>query len=398
MALVDEIANLMEKARSTNASLDDTTRISALEAAQALVQAFISPREAVIYDVSYRPLVPMCIRMGVQLGVFQTICSSPDGGATTKDIADKSGASLDVVDQIMRLLAATGYVVEAGRQLFKPSPLTMTMADPAMEATTRICAETNNASTRCAPEYFRRNGNQFPPSFEDTPFQLGANTKLSFFDWLRENPSLAKDFQQFMAFRQAMSPNWVDWFDVEGAILDGYGKGQPDDTLIVDIGGGEGQQLRPFNRKFPPSAIPGRRIVQDRPNVIANIIQPASETGIEPMAYDFFTPQPVKGARVYYMHWIIHDWPDEQARAILTNIAEAMEPGYSRLIINDRIVPDKGCDFMTAAVGVVMMIQCAAVERTERQWRDLLSSISGFKDFEFHHPPAGTEGIIVVTT
>jgi hypothetical protein len=39
--------------------------------------------------------------------------------------------------QIMKLLSAMGYVLEEGVQTFKPSPLTMAMADPILEATTR---------------------------------------------------------------------------------------------------------------------------------------------------------------------------------------------------------------------------------------------------------------------
>ncbi|KAJ5373109.1 O-methyltransferase family 2 [Penicillium concentricum] len=38
---------------------------------------------------------------------------------------------------ITRLLAATGSIKQDGVQHFKPSPLTMMMADPIMEATTR---------------------------------------------------------------------------------------------------------------------------------------------------------------------------------------------------------------------------------------------------------------------
>ncbi|KAL4911226.1 hypothetical protein BDW74DRAFT_172693 [Aspergillus multicolor] len=380
MALDQGIESLTEKARSTRASLDDVSRTRALKAAQALVQTLTTPREIVTDDLGMRPVIPACALMGVQLGVFQTICNS-EGGATTQEIADKSGASV---------------MVAAGVQLFVPSLITKFMTDPAQEVATRF-SELGNTCIGSAPESFRRNGHQFPPSFEDTPFQLGFNTKLSLCDWLGEIPSVAKEFHQFMAYQQASLPNWVDWFDVEGAILDGYDQGQPEITLIVDVRGGEGQQLHAFTLKFPPSTIRGRRIVQDRPNVIANIAQPASETGIQPMGHDFFTPQPVKGARVYYMHWIIHSWSDEQARAILTHVAEAMEPGYSRLVINDRIVPDTGCDFTTAALGVIMMFQCAAVERTEGHLRELLASVPGFKDFEFHHPPASAGGIIVVT-
>lgn len=41
------------------------------------------------------------------------------------------------LDQILRLLSASGYVLETAVQTYQPSPLTMVMADPTLEATTR---------------------------------------------------------------------------------------------------------------------------------------------------------------------------------------------------------------------------------------------------------------------
>lgn len=245
------------------------------------------------------------------------------------------------------------------------------------------------------PEYFRRNNNQFPTSILDTPFQLANNTKKSYFDWLGENPSLAKDFQQFMTAKQQKTPCWVDWFDVDGVILDGFGgndNGNEDGVLFVDIGGGEGHYTHAFNHKFPDA--PGRRIVQDLPHVISNISTLPEKT--ELMAHDFFKPQPVKGARVYYLHWILHDWSDEQARQILTNIAASMEPGYSRLVINENIIPDRNCSFAVACLNILMTVQVGSLERTELQWRELLST-AGLTQMSFHQPPGEGEGVIVVT-
>ncbi|OOF96311.1 hypothetical protein ASPCADRAFT_206493 [Aspergillus carbonarius ITEM 5010] len=97
------------------------------------------------------------------------------------------------------------------------------------------------------------------------------------------------------------------------------------------------------------------------------------------------------------MHWILHGWPDEQARKTLTNIVAAMEPGYSRLIINDYIIPDRNCDFPTACMSIMMMVQVGAFERSEKQWRELLSSV-GLKDIMFYQPPGSAEGIIEAIT
>ncbi|KAL4927968.1 sterigmatocystin 8-O-methyltransferase precursor [Aspergillus undulatus] len=400
MPLADDITALATAIQFSKDPLDDATRTQALKAARDLVQALEHPAEIVTQKVAFDMALIMALRMGIQLGAFQTICNHKDEGVRVHDIAEKSGASPTVVGQILRLLASKGYIVEADVQTYKPSALTHIMADPAIEAGTRSCFDLSMRCSVYASEYFHQNGNQFPPSVRDTPFQLSRGTQLSFFEWLGENPSRAKDFQQGMtASQQKARQNWVDWFDVEGVILNGFRKSQPDagnEILFVDVGGGQGQYLHAFNRRFPD--VMGRRILQDLPHVISSVPTTPNmgEPAIEVMAHDVFKPQPVKGARVYYMHWILHDWADEQARDILANIAAAMEPGYSRLIINEHIIPDRGCSYEAACLSVMMMIQVGGLERTEQQWRELLNSV-GLTDLSFHQPQGSGEGIIVST-
>lgn len=91
---------------------------------------------------------------------------------------------------------------------------------------------------------------------------------------------------------------------MHGTILDGV-RTHPNDVLLVDIGGGEGHYLHAFNDRFPDA--PGRRILQDLPQVVSGPMD--APTGTELMAYDFFTPQPVKGrfiaAELLYLFSII---------------------------------------------------------------------------------------------
>ncbi|KAJ5775356.1 O-methyltransferase family 2 [Penicillium nucicola] len=368
--------------------LNEATRLQALDAARALIETLESPVERIIHDVVMSPPILASIRMGVQLGIFSQISQNPGHGATAQEIAEQSGASPIVVDQFLRLLAATGYVDQQDTQIFKPSVKTMIMADPNMEATIRACFDIGNCCTSKAPEFFRRNQNQFPSSAKDTPFQLGMNTDLGYFEWLGQNPALAKDFQQWMSLKQAATASWVDWFDIEKNIIDDFDAQSPDNVLLVDVGGGEGRYLREFQDKF--QIAPGQLVLQDLPNVIEAIENPPD---VKLIAHDFFTPQPVKGARAYFMHWILHDWSDERCRAILTNIVAAMKPGFSKLILHESILPDKGCDLSTACISVMMMVQVAAFERSEAQWRDLLESV-GLSHITFHQSPGVGEGII----
>ena len=49
------------------------------------------------------------------------------------------------------------------------------------------------------------------------------------------------------------------------------------------------------------------------------------------MEYDFFTPQPIKGARIYLFRSVCHDWDDEKSIVLLRRIVAALDSSYSRL-------------------------------------------------------------------
>ena len=67
---------------------------------------------------------------------------------------------------------------------------------------------------------------------------------------------------------------------------------ETDAVLLVDVGGGLGHDLAEFRAKHP--GILGRLLLQDKPEVIAQITQETAQ-GVELTAHDFFTEQPVKG-------------------------------------------------------------------------------------------------------
>ncbi|KAF2681602.1 S-adenosyl-L-methionine-dependent methyltransferase [Lentithecium fluviatile CBS 122367] len=84
---------------------------------------------------------------------------------------------------------------------------------------------------------------------------------------------------------------------------------------------------------------------------------------MEPMAHDFFTPQPIMGTRAYYLRNILHDWGDEKCLIILLNKAAAMKPWYSKVLVNEFAI------FRPRPLCLL-----GAIERAEKQWRELLTT------------------------
>lgn len=90
------------------------------------------------------------------------------------------------------------------------------------------------------------------------------------------------------------------------------------------------------------------------------------------MPHDFLTEQPIKGARAYFMHSIMHDWPDDVCVKILAQLAKAMKPGYSKILIFEAVIPRRNAYWEATAGDILMMTQLSALERTEENWHRLI--------------------------
>ena len=132
-----------------------------------------------------------------------------------------------------------------------------------------------------------------------------------------------------------------------------------------------GHELANFHKAHPD--VPGRLILQDLPIVLDKVRDNPSQD-IELMNYDFFTPQPVKGARAYYFRNICHDWPDKDCQKFLFNTAQAMVKGYSRILIDEYVIPNTGAPLRGSSMDLQMMMYVSGIERTRRQWQNLLDA------------------------
>ena len=194
-------------------------------------------------------------------------------------------------------------------------------------------------------------------------------TKLHYFEWLKAHPREQAAFNTVMGIsRMNRGEDWFEFYPVENKL-----RAAEDKPLLIDIGGGLGHDLIALKSKFPN--LSGRLIVQDLPIVIENVKDLPS--GIEAMQHDFFTPQPVKGAKAYYLRTVLHDWPDKQVREILENIRAAMSKD-SILLINENVLPESNVPLYPAMLDLSMMAIFSSLDRTQTQFKELLDS-AGFK-------------------
>ncbi|KAF5540150.1 O-methyltransferase B [Fusarium mexicanum] len=224
----------------------------------------------------------------------------------------------------------------------------------------------------------------------NSPLQLGYKTEKTFFEHLHTNPPYGQLFHLHMGGYRQGRPSWMDtgFFPVQEKLIDGF-ENSDDSALLVDIGGSFGHDIGEFCRKFPDA--PGRLILQDLPVVIDQIT--SLDNKIERMKYDFYTEQPIKGARAYYMHSVLHDWSDETCLKILGQVKAAMKPGYSKLLINENVIPNTGAQWEATALDIMMLTLLASRERTQQNWEKLLGE-AGLKIYNIWTVANGVESLI----
>ncbi|KAI4951287.1 hypothetical protein J4E91_003996 [Alternaria rosae] len=191
------------------------------------------------------------------------------------------------------------------------------------------------------------------------PYQCAFNTELDMFWSLDTHPPLGQQFNNHMR----------NFYPVQEQLIDGMDNSK-DAVLLVDIGGGYGHDVQEFRTKYPQ--VPGRLVLQDRPSVVDGIER--LDPSIERMEYDFHTEQPLKAAKAYYMHSVLHDWPDDVCKSVLKQVAGAMKKGYSKLLISKNVIPDKGADSQATALDMMMITLFSSKERTYSQWSQLFDS------------------------
>ena len=180
------------------------------------------------------------------------------------------------------------------------------------------------------------------------PRTFGAD----FWSWLAAHPPERGAFDLAMAGgkdESAQRLSQLEWHDGD---------------VVVDIGGGNGTLLAELVRRRPGL----RGIVFDLPETDRD--ESLFGDAIEFAAGSFFDAVPAGDA--YVLSEILHNWPDEQAAAILRTIRAAAPP-HARLLILDSVIPAGNDPHGAKWLDLLMLALFASRERDQAQWNTLLA-------------------------
>ena len=337
--------------------------------------------------------------MGCEVSLFSHLKAWP---TTTDQLASATGTQSGLIRRILRHLASRGTIKEIGPDSWAATDLSQTLALPDAAAGIHFGVPYFTKIYHSGPSYFRKNGYKIPKDGRHTLFNHAFDCpRDGHWEHIQKEPEQLKQNNMMLAYGARYHPSWLDMCD-PGVFFDAEGLQDPKTAAFVDIGGGHGVDVAEVRKRFPKSNLPARVVLQDLGKVIEEVKTSGGKDGddkamegVELQSYNFFEPQPVKGAKVYFLASIMHDWPDDDARKILGNIAAAMTKGHSKLLVSDYIVPAKGCIPQVSGLDLVMMSVLGSAERTEDTWHELLAS-QGLKLTNIHTTPTAYKSLLEI--
>lgn len=255
----------------------------------------------------------------------------PDGEISFQEIARTGNLNESLVRRILQHSMSQRIFQEVRPGYVRHTAASRLLRDDpeAMDCVGFLIEESLPASAKFLEALEKYPGSEEP---NETGFNVDNNTNDPFYVEIAKTPERARRFGGCMHFL-TRGPG----FDINHLIR-GYDWAELDKTggIVVDCGGGQGA----VSRALASATSKLRFIVQDLPGTVEEgerILPEHLKDRITFKVHDFFTPQPVKGADVYFFRYIFHNWSDKYATEILQNLLPAMRKG-SRVVIYEPVL------------------------------------------------------------
>ncbi|KAI9691908.1 MAG: hypothetical protein M1822_007981 [Bathelium mastoideum] len=317
-----------------------------------------------IHRYGHIDLEKAMIKVGLDLGIFTNLVKA-NSAKTADEVAKDTGSDPQLLKRILRYYNTINVVREVGPHQYRATNITRNLTEEVCIAAMGHYYDLVAKQYQATPSFLKENNYQNPTDEKNTALQMGWNTRKQPFDLMLTLPGAMNQFHTYMALRRQVALSWLTVFPVNEETAGLTDRERP---LLVNIGGGIGHQCAQFREKHPD--IPGRVILQDVPETIAIALQ---TPGVENMAHDYFKPQPIRGAKFYFMRGVPHNHPPHQVRLLFEQIREAMVPD-SIFLVDETVLPTTGVGFIAASIDLTMLGAFASMERTEAEWRTLVES------------------------
>lgn len=315
--------------------------------------------------------VAQAVGAAARLGVADHLVSGP---ATAEELAKKTDASADGLHRLMRALASIGvFTMEGDRFALNPLGETLRTGVPGSMRSIAI-AETDTAHWLT--------WGRFTDAVKQGRGMARDALGMDPWDYYGKHPEDGVTFSRAMADISGIASEPVlaayDFSSVES---------------IVDVGGAHGALLGAILKKYPKA----KGAILDRPPVAESAKGAIEAAGLKDrvdiVPGDFFKEVP-KGADLYLLKHILHDWDDAHCVDILRTVRAAMKP-TSKLLVVEMALPREAFPTPAHLMDLNMLVMLSGRERTNEEYAALLEKV-GLKASQFIATPSPM-GIVEAT-
>jgi hypothetical protein len=307
------------------------------------------PPHEILQQVTASYFLSRCLQVVADLGVADRLGDEP---ATASALAESTASNAVALGRVLNLLSAHGIFERQGEKFFHTpvSRLLRTNDPQSMRSFVRMFGLPPVWNAAAKMDKVVKTG-------QPVGDEVASG---SFWNYLAENPGASRVFDEAMAAKAgAQVHGVVATYDFSRF------------KLIGDIGGGRGHLLQAILAACPGS----KGILFDQPRVIQQASSMASDR-LTLQSGDFFKDE-LPACDAYILMEVIHDWPDEESRAILKAVRRAAPKNAKLLLIEAPIPADSGPSW-TKTLDVVMLDLLGGSQRTVNEYRQLFTA-SGFQ-------------------
>lgn len=308
------------------------------------------PPQAQLMQALFGFMATRCVSVAAELGVADAL---GDGPVYYTELAEAVGADRRALHRVMRLLVSIGLFAE-------PEPGTFALTE-----VSELLRADHPESMRDMAVMLTAQSHWLPwGRLSDTVRSGESGSQHAFgsdlFSWFQHEDNEA-EWQIFNAamtsFSSTTSQAVVEAYDFSGC------------RRICDIGGGHGHLLNAMLSMAPQAT----GVVFDLPGVVEGVDPETLGDRVECVGGDFFEAVPA-GADCYAMKHILHDWSDEHCRVLLGNIAEAMDPDGTVIVV-ETVMPETAEPHPAKFMDVNMLaLTEGGTERTVAEYATLFES------------------------
>ncbi|KAI0192154.1 O-methyltransferase-domain-containing protein [Astrocystis sublimbata] len=334
-----------------------------LDATSELHDLLLFPMALMINKTAQNNMVPF--QFISHLGIAELV---PLGGQTSfQKIAAKTGLDEVIIRRVLRHAITMRVFHEPEPGIVAHTNISRAITDSSLNDWLKTASrDLWPAATKTFEAIMKWPNSQ---EINETAFSLAHNTSMSVYDFFQANPDRALSF---VGSLKALTSSRE--YDVRH-VINNYDWHSLGHAQVVDVGGSRGNVAIQLAENFPGLNV----LVQDKEEVIhgaENDLPKEIKDRVSFAVHDITSPQTVE-ADVYYLRWILHNWPDKYCMAILRALIPVLKHN-ARIIVQEACLPEPGTvplwkENRLRAADLSMTALFNARDRTASDWRALFS-------------------------